>query len=73
MAESQKYRFIFRTSGGAFADVRHPCRPGDAENCARRMARIVAKKLGEGEVTCIWMKPEGTKLPPQMKREVFGA
>lgn len=66
----QTYRFIYRTECGEYVDVRQACRPGDAENLARRIAKIVAKRLGEHTVTCIWMKPEDVALTKEFRREV---
>lgn len=70
---TQNYRFIYRTEAGDLVDVRHGCRPGDAENLARRIAKVVAKRFGEDMVTCIWMRPAEKRLPPQFIREVRGA
>lgn len=66
----QTYRFIYRTECGEYVDVRRECRPGDAENLARRIAKEVAKRLGESTVTCIWMRPEEVALSREFRREV---
>ena len=65
----QTYRFIYRTECGEYVDVRHGCRPGDAENMARRLAREVARRLGESTVTCIWMRPEEIPLTRKLIEE----
>lgn len=70
---TQKYRFAFRTDAGEVVTVLHDTRTGDAENCARKMARLVAKKKGARDVTCIWYGPEGDpktmKLLAQSRKE----
>lgn len=70
MNNTTTYRFIFRTGSGETCEVKHDCRPGDAENCARKMARLVGKKLKEEEVICIWAKPADWKVPPELTMEV---
>lgn len=70
---TKQYRFIFRTECGEIVEIQRECRPGDAETWARKIAQIVAKRLGGSVVTCIWMKPAEEKLPKQFRMEVIGA
>ena len=50
---TKQYRFIYRTECGQIVEIQRECRPGDAETWARKIAQIVAKRLGESVVTCI--------------------
>lgn len=71
MAERQRYKFLFRVDGSSEpVMVIHNTRPGDAENCARKMARIIAKKEHAAEVTCIWKGPEDEKIPDKIREEI---
>lgn len=69
MAERQRYKFLFRVDGEPVMVV-HDTRPGDAENCARKMARIIAKKEHAAEVACIWKGPEDEKIPEKIREEI---
>lgn len=65
-----KYKFLFRAPGEEPVMVIHDTRPGDAQNCARKMARIVAKKQGWPEAECVWMGPEDEKIPAAIREEI---
>ena len=65
-----KYKFLFRAPGEDPVIVIHDTRPGDAENCARKMARIVAKKQGWPEASCVWMGPEDERIPAKIREEM---
>lgn len=69
-AERQRYIFLFRGSDGEHRIVRHECRPGDAEFQARRMARLVAQKMGCERVECIWMGPDSRGIPDKIRKEI---
>ena len=69
MAERQRYKFFFRVDGEPVMVI-HDTRPGDAENCARKMARIIAKKEHAAEVACIWKGPEDEKIPEPIREEL---
>lgn len=69
-SEKQKYKFLFRCPGEEPAMVIHDTRPGDAEACARKMARLVAKKEGWTEAVCIWKGPEDEKIPAAIREEI---
>ena len=66
-----RWRFIYRMPAGELVDVRAGCRPGDAERCARRTAKAVAKRMHEDEIVCIWMGPEDKALPRQLIEEAL--
>ncbi|MBR4184311.1 MAG: hypothetical protein IKQ87_00965 [Clostridia bacterium] len=65
-----RYKFIFRCPGEECVLVRHVTRPGDAESCARKMARLVAKKMGWAEAVCVWMGPESNPVPAEVRAEI---
>ena len=50
--------------------VIHETKPGDAEACARKMAKLVAKKEGWSEAVCVWMGPEDRKIPEPIREEL---
>ena len=64
------YKFLFRAAGEDPMIVIHETRPGDAEDCARKMAKVVAKKIRVPEVACVWMGPEDAKIPEKIRREL---
>lgn len=68
--EKIRYKFLFRCAGEDPVLVIHATRPGDAQNCARKMARIVAKKQGWPEASCVWMGPEDEKIPEAVRAEI---
>lgn len=68
--EKIRYKFLFRIPGQEPVMVKHATRPGDAENCARKMARLVGKKCGAAEVACVWMGPETAKIPEPIREEL---
>lgn len=68
--EKIKYKFLFRAPGEDPVIVLHATRPGDAEACARKMARIVAKKQGWAEASCVWMGPEDERIPEAVRAEI---
>lgn len=68
--EKIKYKFLFRAAGEEPVMVIHDTRPGDAEACARKMAKIVAKKIRVPEVACVWMGPESEKIPAAIREEL---
>lgn len=70
MTERQGYLFVYRLGGGEVVKVRHPCRAGDAEALARRIARTVGRKHGTDEVRCVWMGP-GEEIPEKIRRELL--
>lgn len=70
MSERVRYKFVFRARGEAPRMVRHEVRPGDAEACARKLARLVAKKYHWEEAVCVWMGPEGTGIPAEVLAEM---
>ncbi|MBQ3955242.1 MAG: hypothetical protein II680_05080, partial [Clostridia bacterium] len=43
--------------------VKHETRPGDAENTARRIARMLAKKEKASEVICLYKGPADERIP----------
>ena len=66
----QKYKFLFRCAGEEPVIVIHETKPGDAEVCARKMAKLVAKKEGWSEAVCVWMGPEEKKIPEPIREEL---
>lgn len=68
--EKQKYKYLFRLDGGDMVLVPHATRPGDAENCARKLAKLVAKREKVSEAVCIWKGPEETKIPDEIRAEI---
>ena len=70
MAETIRYKFLYSAPGEEPVLVRHDTRPGDAEGCARKMARLVAKKKGWPEVSCVWYGPNDEPLPPRIREEI---
>jgi len=70
LVEKVGYKFLFSAPGEEVAVVRHETRPGDAENCARKLAKLVAKKLGWAEARCIWMGPATEEIPKKIKDEI---
>ncbi len=68
--EKIRYKFLFRCAGEDPVLVIHAMRPGDAQICARKMARIVAKKQGWPEASCVWMGPEDEKIPEAVRAEI---
>jgi len=68
--EKQKYKFLFRCPGEEPVIVIHETKPGDAEACARKMAKLVAKKEGWSEAVCVWMGPEDKKIPEPIREEL---
>lgn len=69
-SEKQKYKFLFRCPGEEPVIVIHETKPGDAEACARKMAKLVAKKEGWSEAVCVWMGPEDRKIPEPIREEI---
>ena len=69
-SERIKYKFLFRCPGEDPVMVIHDTRPGDAEICARKMARIVAKKQGWAEAACVWMGPAEQRIPEAVREEL---
>ena len=65
--ERIKYKFIFRTRGEEPVIVVHDTRPGDAENCARKLAKLVAKREKWPDAECAWMGPEDQRLPEKIR------
>ena len=68
--ERTKYKFLFRGAGMEPVIVVHYTRPGDAENCARKMAKLVAKREHVDEVECVWMGPEELRIPQKILDEI---
>ena len=68
--KAQKYKYIFQAEGEDPVLVIHTTRPGDAENCARKMARLVAKKTGAASVRCLWKGPIDEKIPGKIREEL---
>ena len=68
--KTQKYKYLFRLEGGEIVLVPHATRPGDAENCARKLAKLVAKREKAVEAVCIWKGPEEQKIPAEIRREI---
>ena len=68
--EKLKYKYLFRLDGGDMILVPHETRPGDAENCARKLAKLVAKRERASEAVCIWKGPEDVKIPDQIRAEI---
>lgn len=70
MERLQRYQYLFRCAGQDPVIVRHDTRPGDAEACARKMAKLVAKKMGTDEVRCLWKGPETAEIPEEIRAEI---
>lgn len=68
--KTQKYKYLFRLDGGEHMLVYHATRPGDAENCARKLAKLVAKREKVSEAVCIWKGPEEQKIPAEIREEI---
>ena len=68
--EKQKYKFLFRIPGSDPVMVIHETRPGDAEICARKAAKLVAKKVGAESVECVWKGPADEKIPEKIREEI---
>ena len=50
--------------------VIHATMPGDAEVCARKMAKLVAKKEGWSEAVCVWKGPADERIPEPIREEI---
>ena len=70
MSERVRYKFVFRARGEAPRMVRHEVRPGDAEACARKIARLLAKKYHWEEAVCVWMGPADELIPADIFAEM---
>lgn len=68
--KTQSYKYIFRLDGREVVMVVHDTRPGDAENTARKIAKILAKRENAQTVSCIWMGPRETPLPEEIRKEI---
>lgn len=68
--KTQKYKYLFRLDGGEIVLVPHATRPGDAENCARKLAKLVAKREKVSEAVCIWKGPEEQRIPAEIREEI---
>ena len=68
--KTQAYKYLFRLDGGEIVLVPHATRPGDAENCARKLAKLVAKREKVSEAVCIWKGPEEEKIPAAIREEI---
>ena len=66
----QEYRFLLRAPGEGTFQVKRMTRAGDAEACARRIAKRAAEKLGASEVVCVWKGPADAKVPPEIMKEI---
>lgn len=69
-ANTQPYKYLFRLDGGEIIMVVHETRPGDAENCARKMAKQVAKKEKVPEAVCVWKGPASERIPEPIREEI---
>ena len=67
---AQNYVFIFRAPGVGLIRRTHVTRAGDAENAARKMARIAAKETGAETVECVYKGPAERELPPELAEEI---
>lgn len=70
MNEPIKYKFLFRIPGEDPLIVVHATRPGNAEGCAKKMAKLVAKKYRAESAECVWMGPEEKKIPEEIMKEI---
>lgn len=70
MKNLQKYKYLFRLDGGEFVIVPHETRPGDAESCARKLAKLLAKRERVSEAVCIWKGPAEEKIPAEIREEI---
>ena len=68
--EKQKYKFLFRCPGEEPVIVIHETKPGDAEACARKMAKQVAKKEKVPEAVCVWKGPASERIPEPIREEI---
>lgn len=66
-----KMKYLFRLDSGENVLVVHATRPGDAENCARKMARLVAKRFGAAEAVCVWKGSEEERIPEEIRKELM--
>lgn len=72
MLERQEYIFVYRIDAGAEVRiVKHGTRPGDAENTARRIARLLAKQERASEVICLWKGPADERIPDDVRGEMW--
>ena len=69
--KTQRYKYLVRLDGGEHMLVYHATRPGDAENCARKLAKLVAKREKVSEAVCIWKGPEDEKIPAEIREEIW--
>lgn len=69
-SERQKYKFLFRCAGEDPVIAIRETRAGNAESCARRLAKDIAKKLKWSEAVCVWMGPEDKKIPEPIREEL---
>ena len=67
---AQNYVFIFRAPGVGLIRRTHVTRAGDAENAARKMARIAVKETGAETVVCVYKGPVERDLPPKLAEEI---
>lgn len=68
--ERIKYKFLFRCAGEDPVIVAREIRPGDAEYTAKKLARLVAKRLGAETVECVWYGPADEKIPERIRKEL---
>ena len=66
----QKYKYLFRLDGGEMVLVPHATRPGDADVCARKLAKLVAKRERVTEAVCVWKGPEDERIPEEIREEI---
>ena len=70
MLDRMEYIFVYRIDAASEPRiVRHETRAGDAENTARRIARMLAKKHRASEVICIYKGPAGAGIPDDIRGE----
>ena len=68
--KTQTYKYLFRLESGEIVMVVHETRPGDAEDCVRKIAKILAKRERVPSVVCVWMGPEDAKIPEKIRAEI---
>ena len=72
MLERQEYIFVYRIDAAPEVRiVKHETRPGDAENTARRIARMLAKKEKASEVICLYKGPADERIPDDIRGEMW--
>lgn len=70
MMKTQSYKYLFRLDGREIVMVVHETRVGNAEDTARKIAKILAKREKAQTVSCVWMGPREAAVPEEIRKEI---